>query len=522
MWVAAQAGVTRIITFVQQIVLGWLLAKSDFGLIGLTYTVTAIVQLMANPGIDAVLVQRLRRYRHWATPAFWLGITMGSVGAILMLAVAPVAGWIYGRPQLIGMIAVVATALPIQALQIVPKAQLQMQMRFRAIVLLGLLTSFLTATLTISGAYLGMGAYSFVVPIPIVAAIIAAATWRLARPPILCRWEFARWQYLFGKSMTVGTTQLLNTFMNQADYMALGVAGVAETSIGAYVYAFNIAIQPLRLISSNVPVVLFPGLSQLTLEPEKQLRAMQRAMRLLMLVTVPVCLLQVLFAPPIFRLILPPTWAEAVLPCQLLTIGLMINAACWPATSLLMAQGQFRRQLWATIAGTALFVTLVGMAAWWYASIVAVAAAVALFHTINSPFLYWVATERSAPRWTYIANCGPPLMAGSVAAIPCAVLQWNLPASWTGDVIALIAGGVLFLAAYALVAYWIVPPWIADLIQQLLPLWHRIRGTQTAEDVAREAVVDAAAVEAAVAGDGFVAPEDLPLPKVAADPQQLS
>jgi hypothetical protein len=81
---------------------------------------------------------------------------------------------------------------------------------------------------------------------------------------------------------------------------------------------------------------------------------------------------------------------------------------------------------------------------------------------------------------------------------------------------------VLFVAAYALVAYWIVPPWIADLIQQLLPLWHRIRGTQTAEEVAREAVVDAAAVEAAVAGDGFVAPEDLPLPKVAADPQQLS
>ena len=43
MWVAAQAGATRIITFTQQILLGagfW--RSDDFGLIGLAYTVTSL------------------------------------------------------------------------------------------------------------------------------------------------------------------------------------------------------------------------------------------------------------------------------------------------------------------------------------------------------------------------------------------------------------------------------------------------------------------------------------------------
>src|SRR6476661_4388099 len=129
MWVGGQAMLSRLVMFAQQLILAWLLAKSDFGLIGLAMTVTAIATWMANPGVDTVLVQRPHRFRQWATPAFWLGQAMGLMGAAVMLVLAPVAAWVYDKPRLVGLIAVSATALPLQALQIVPKAQLQMEMR---------------------------------------------------------------------------------------------------------------------------------------------------------------------------------------------------------------------------------------------------------------------------------------------------------------------------------------------------------------------------------------------------------
>jgi PST family polysaccharide transporter len=474
MWVAAQAVATRGVTLVQQLALAWLLSKSDFGLIGLTYTVTTFVTLMANPGVDTVLVQRLRRFRHWATPAFWLGLAMGIAAAAIMLVLAPVAAWAYGQPKLIGLIAVLAIASPIQSLQIVPKAQLQMQMRFRAIVLLGLLQSVLIAVLTVGAAYVGMGAYSFVVPVPIAAAIVGAVNWRLARPPVRLEAEFSRWKYLFGNSAAVGGTKLLNNFTNQGDYIALGLAGFSDAQIGVYVFAFNIAIQPLRLVSGNVPVVLFPGLSHLALDPQKQVRAALRAMRLLTLVTVPFCLLQIVLTEPLFRLILPPRWMDSVLPCQMLTLGLMFNATAWPAASLMMAQGRFREYLWVNVIGALVFVVILGSVIWFCPGIVSVAAAVAVWHFLNSPYLHWAATRHHAPRGSYIAETIRPILAGVFAAIPCFILHANLPETVVGDVIAIVGGGLNFAAIYLLLIYILASAALHDLSDQLAPLWARL------------------------------------------------
>lgn len=474
MWVAAQAGATRVVTLVQQVALTWLLSKSDFGVIALAYTVTTLINLMANPGIDAVLVQRLRRFHLWATPALWLGLTMGVVGAILMLVAAPIAAWVYEQPQLIGLIAVLAISLPLQALQIVPKARLRTQMRFKAVVMLGLVNSLLIAVLTVAFAYFGMGAYSFVVPVPIAAAIVSFANWRMARPPIRKRAEFSRWKYLFGNGLTVGATQLLHAFINQADYMALGIAGLSDAEIGVYMFAFNIAIQPLRLISSNVPVVLFPGLSHLANEPEKQARAALRAMRLLMMVTAPVCMLQILTAEPLFRLACPPEWLESVLPCQILTVGLMINAAAWPANSLLLAQGRFREQLAVALIGTVVFLLILSAAILDRPSIISVAVAVTVFHAFYSPLVHWRAVRRYVPRGSFLREAAPPILAGLLGVLPSMALGKLLPETVVGDVSWIVAGSAVFTVIYMIAIYLLVPASVHDFWQQISPLWRKI------------------------------------------------
>lgn len=483
MWVVAQAVASRGVTAIQQVVLAWLLTESDFGLIGLTYTVSSFVKLMANPGVDVVLVQRLRHFRHWATPAFWFGLAMGVVGGILMFATAPFAAWVYGQPQLIGLIGVLAIAAPIQTLQIVPKAQLQMQMRFRAVVLLGLFTSVLTAVFTISAAYFGMGAYSFVIPVPIVATIVGVVNWWLARPPVHLRLEFSRWKHLLGNSASLGGTGFLHTISNQADYIALGLMGFSEAAIGTYVFAFNIALQPLQLLSGGIPVVLFPSLSHLTLEPEKQVRATLRAMRLLTLVTIPFCLLQILMSEPIFRLAFPARWLDAVLPCQLLTLGLMFNATAWPSHSLMLAQGRFHEQFLVALIGTVVFVLILGCVMWLHPSIVSVAAGVAIWHCINSPYLHWAATRHYTTWGSYLAETYRPFLAGAVAAVACAILHRNLPDTVVGNFIALIAGGLLFAAIYLVFIFLLARDTLYDLGNQLAPLWKLLQRSKTADTI---------------------------------------
>jgi PST family polysaccharide transporter len=514
--VATQAIATRGATALQQLALGWLLMPDDFGLIGLTYTVTMFVNLVANPGIDTILVQRQRRFRLWATPACWMGLTASLAAMALMVALAPVAARIYEKPPLTGLITVLALALPFQSLQIVTRAQLQLQMRFRAVAMLGMLNNGLLAVLTVAAAYFGMGAYSFVAPVPIVSAIVAWANWQITRPPVRFRAEFDRWRFLIGSSLTLFGTQLLFVFENQADYMALGLARLSDAAIGIYVFAFSVAVQSLRLLSSSVMVVLFPSLSQLALDPAKQARATLRAMRLLTLVSVPFCLLQVVMTEPVFRLLLPPKWNDAILPCQVLTVGLMINAACWPAASLLKAQGRFRVQFWVTFAASLALAAVLAAALWYRRSILSVAFGMAIWHCLNSPIFHAAAFWKRVPRGSFMREFGPPLAGGLAAAAPTLWLQWYLPMTIVGDLMALFLGSLMFLSIYLLVVYWIVPASLADLGQQLLPLWHRFRGTPaTAADVAAETSMIAAAE--AAAGDGIVTPEEAAQPKAAGD-----
>jgi O-antigen/teichoic acid export membrane protein len=475
MWNVAQALATRGVTLLQQMALAWLLAKEDFGLIGLTYTVTSFVTLMSNPGIDSVLIQRQKHFRIWTTPAFWMALTMGSVSMIAMLALAPAAAWAYGQPRLIGMIDVLAIALPIQAVQMISQAQLQSRMRYRTVALIGLLSSVLTAILTVTSAFSGLGAYSFVIPIPVVSAIIGAVTWWLARPAVRWNLSISRWKYLVGNSAGMGGTRLLHTVSNQGDYIALGLAGFSDAAIGSYVFAFNAAIQALRLLATNVPAVLFPSLSQLIAEPVTQVRATLRAMRLLALIVVPFCIWQVLMARPLFHLIFPARWHDAVLPYQLLTIGLMFNASCWPAQSLLMAQGRFREYFLVTLCSTLFFFLFVGGALWIYPSIVSVAAGVAAWHFLNSPVLHWAGTRHHAPALSYYLETYRPLVSAALATLPCIVLQLMLPIEIIADLTVLAAGTTMFAATYFLLLFKLAPAELEDLRNQVAPLFAYIR-----------------------------------------------
>jgi PST family polysaccharide transporter len=471
-WLGIQMVATRGVTFFQQFVLVWLIAKEDFGLIGLAYTVTMFVNLLSNPGIDAVLIQRHRRYRQWATPAFWLGISVGLAGSAILLAAAPVAAWAYGRSELTGLILVLAIVPPLQALQIVPRARLQMEMRIKPLVQLGVTTSVLTAVLTIIGAALGMGAYSFVVPVPIVSMIIAAMAWRLARPPLRPRLEISRWRYLFADSAALGGSRVMHTIVGQGDRIGLGLANIPDASIGIYFVAYKLSTQTFLLLASSVPTVLFPSLSKLSLDPELQLRSTRRATRLLALVTIPFCLLQMLLAGPVIRLACPPGWADAILPLQILTLGILITSPSWPMQSLMMSQRRFQKLFKLSVSTAVVFCALIAIALAVWPGIVSVATAVALWYFWCTP-VFWVAAHRDVPFFDYYREIARPLGAGVVASLPCVLLLSMLPDGKMADAIALAAIPAVFCCIFVIVARRLARADCDDFVVQIAPFWRR-------------------------------------------------
>ena len=108
MMMLAQNVVTRVCSLASQLVLAALLDPADFGLIGLTYTVTTLISTLTSVGVEDVILQRKRTLYVWSGAAFWMNLGLSTVGGLLVVLVAPIAGLAYHTPHLFGLLAVLA------------------------------------------------------------------------------------------------------------------------------------------------------------------------------------------------------------------------------------------------------------------------------------------------------------------------------------------------------------------------------------------------------------------------------
>jgi lipopolysaccharide exporter len=398
---------TKLTALGGQLVLAWLLAPKDFGLIGLAYTVTAFAGLIQGAGLQEILVQRQRRFERWSTAAFWMSIILGVATAVVMLLLAPLAEWLYKAPSLAGLIAVVALSVPINSLAAVPTARLQSDLRFKTLARVNLLTAVATVALTIMLAWLGLGAYSFVMPRPIVGAAHAFLLWRLARPRVRARLQLRRWRYLLGDSSYMIFASLCYTLVAQGDYIILGRLHPAHV-VGIYYFAFNLSIQIIVVFTINLLGVLLPALSKLREEPSRQLTGYLRATRLVAIASVPVSLLQVTLAEPVLRLFFEPEWYPAVPVLHVLSVGTMLSAIGASGGSLIQASGRFRTLAGLSALSAVAFLSLAAVGATVGARVVsaatAMACAVAVYHAMYGPVHMYAAISPIGGTWRDVGS----------------------------------------------------------------------------------------------------------------------
>ena len=343
-WLIAQSMSARLLGFFSQLILAALLMPADFGIIGLANTVTGIAQVLVGFGVDDVLLQRQRTMRMWSTPAFWISLTLGTLGMVGVMIAAPFAALAYHSHSVLWLILILAIAMPIRTLATVPSVQIRLAMNFR---FLAAYNTFEIAALQLGiivFAWAGLGAYSFALPVPLLALVKAGLFWRKAPPVIWRRFRLVQLRYMFGNSSIVFASRTIIEFVNQGDYIVLGLIA-SHNVVGLYYFAFRVSVQPVRMLAGNFNNVLFPALVQLRDEPSRQADAALRASRLLSYLVVPFCFLQAALAGPGLTLLFGARWLGAIPIVQLLSIGLPFDAVSWITGSLLSARREFSRSL---------------------------------------------------------------------------------------------------------------------------------------------------------------------------------
>ena len=420
-WLALQSVAGRVAILLSQIALARLLLPADFGTVALASTITTIAGVLVGFGVDDVLLQRQKNLRLWEGPAFWINMGFALIGAVLVMAIAPFGAAAYRDPKLVGVLAVLALSMPLNALTTLSSVKMRAALSFRTLAVFGTAEAVGVQLLTIALALLNFGVYSFVLPTPLVAVIRTAAMWNITGPPrILVGRQVRRrqWLILLSRSTAVFGSKLLTGIISQADYIILGLLSTSY-SVGLYFFAFRLSSQSLRLLAGNLNSVLFPTLNQLNTNAPRQTYAALRAARMLAFLAMPLCFLQGALADPIMSKLFAETWRPSIRLVEILSLGFPFDAPAWVAGALLTARGEFRRAFVYSVVGGVSFVGLIAAGSY-LGDAVGVATAVSIYYLFYGPAYIFAVLRRAEGIGRFMADSFlvAPLLSALAFGIP--------------------------------------------------------------------------------------------------------
>ena len=244
---------------------------------------------------------------------------MALVLAGLTVVAAPFLAAFFREPQLESVLLLLAAALPLKALAIVPRAVLSRDLHFRGIGAADIVAAAAGAVGGISAAALGAG-YFAVVPQVLVTDLLTAAILLVAARGPAPNLYLSEVRPLLAFSASVFATNWLAYFSRNTDNILVGrVLGV--TSLSFYSMAYRIMVIPVQLIGQTVNRVMFPAISRAAGDRTVVAGHLAATTRPLSMAVIPMMALVACVAHDLVLLVLGEAWLPAAPLMAVLAIG---------------------------------------------------------------------------------------------------------------------------------------------------------------------------------------------------------
>jgi O-antigen/teichoic acid export membrane protein len=334
-------GFSKLLGFMAQVAMGWLISRDDFALFAIAISVSAFAGLLSDVGLRNLLIQRHSEYDALEGPIFWLSLLLNLSAALVLASLAPFIAGAYTEPTLLGILQVIALSSVLATPASVLSAKLRIDLRFKELSLIQIGSSCVRYGGMVGLAWSGFGPMSFVLPVVFVNCYEAIAMWALARSvPWHRPLGLERWRESLRETKWILLGSFSLGLLNNGLYLALGNL-VPKAVVGIYFFAYQIVVQIGLLLSHNLFQVLFPAFSQLVHHPERNRAAIGRTLGVTMLVAALSFVVIPTFGS-LEQLIWHGKWAETVQPVQILGVFFPITVLLSVVLAVQAAEGRYR------------------------------------------------------------------------------------------------------------------------------------------------------------------------------------
>ncbi len=291
-------------------VIGRLLVRDDYGLVGMSSTWTAFANVIGNLGISAVVLQRPKISRAELSWLFFIAAGMGTAMTLISFVIAPLLGDFFREPTVSGITRVQGLGFAIVAFGSIHIALMQRAMEFRQIAIAGITSQAAGVAAGVALAYAGWGPWSLVYMTLTTNFLRSIVAWYQCpwRPSLQEKPEGLRSLLGFGWYVTMsGFTNYLSTNLDNILIGRFFGAG----DLGLYRRAYSLLEYPTSRLLPAIRQVGDTALSRIQNEPTRFRNAATSMLHVYLLLGTPVVVVMMVGAYPSVRIIMGQRWEPA-------------------------------------------------------------------------------------------------------------------------------------------------------------------------------------------------------------------
>lgn len=317
-FIALGQGYQLLVQLAAMAILARLLDPESFGILAMAAIVPGFFMRLRDLGLGTATYQRQELSHDQASAIYWIFVAVGVTLAAVLVVVAPGIAWIYGRPELVNIVRVLALGVVFGSLGLQHRALLRRNLRFRTLAIIDGFAPSVGSCLGIALAYLSYG-YWALVAIQVTRPMVMSLCCLIA-----CGWRPGRWRRGSGIRTLVSFGAFLSAsglfvyLMVSLDNFLIGlIAGATE--LGYYSRAYVFLELATNKVSLPISGVVGVALSRLQDSPGEFRRFYRQALTLTLSLIAPALLFLELEASEIVILVLGEGWERSAVLLRLLT-----------------------------------------------------------------------------------------------------------------------------------------------------------------------------------------------------------
>ncbi|MCM1080041.1 MAG: lipopolysaccharide biosynthesis protein [Bacteroidales bacterium] len=320
LWGAMNNSAMQILNMIFGVVLGRLLSKEDYGLIGMMVIFTSIAAALQDSGFVTALTNRKNATHVDYNSVFWFNIGVSAGIYCLFFLGAPLLSSFYDEPLLTPLFRYYSLCFLAASFSIVPRAMLFKQLRQKELAVISTVSLLVSGIVGISMAFAGMAYWGLATQSLVYTLTVSGISWIISgwRPSLDITVKPVR--EMFGFSSRMLLTNIFQQVNNNIFAVILGKM-YSKSEVGIYNQANKWNTMGASVITGMVQGVAQPAFVEIGDDKERLCRAFSKMLRFTCIVSFPVCFGLALVAPEFIVILITEKWLPSAFLMQTLCIG---------------------------------------------------------------------------------------------------------------------------------------------------------------------------------------------------------